>query len=59
MMIRTYGAFQRDPLYNCLQQRDVTVSAVVRGLLSIDDIRQKSGYRAAGNLLLFATRKRK
>ena len=38
VMITTYGAFQRDPLYNLLQKRDVSVSAKVECLLTIDDI---------------------
>ena len=40
--ILTEGAFARDPLYNCLQKRDVTVSATVRGLLTREEIREKS-----------------
>ncbi len=40
--ILTEGAFSRDPLYNGLQKRDVTVSATVRGLLSAEDIRRMS-----------------
>ena len=40
--ILTEGAFSRDPLYNGLQKRDVAVSATVRGLLSAEEIRQKS-----------------
>ena len=40
--VLTEGAFARDPLYNCLQKRDVAVSAAVRGLLSRDEVRQKS-----------------
>ena len=40
--IRTEGAFARDPLYNCLQKRDVAVSAVMRGFLSREEIREKS-----------------
>ena len=42
MMIRTYGAFQRDPLYNCLQKRQVDVSAAVRGLFSLEEVRDLS-----------------
>ena len=42
VMIRTAGAFARDPLYNGLQVRDTDVSATVTYLLSPDDIRQKS-----------------
>lgn len=42
IMIRTYGAFMRNPLYNNLQVRKVDVSADVKYLLSPDDIQQKS-----------------
>lgn len=40
--ITTYGAFARDPLYNCLQKRKVRVSAEVRGLLTPEEIKEKS-----------------
>jgi len=40
--ILTEGAFTRDPLYNGLQKRKVTVSATVRCLLTQDEIREKS-----------------
>ena len=40
--ILTEGAFARDPLYNCLQKRDVTVSATVRGLFTRAEVREKS-----------------
>ena len=40
--VRTYGAFQRDPLYNNLQLRDVKVSAHVRYLLSPEEIAGRS-----------------
>ena len=40
--ILTEGAFTRDPLYNCLQKRKVKVSAVVRGLLTPEEIRAHS-----------------
>ena len=40
--VLTEGAFSRDPLYNCLQKRDVPVSAVVRGLLMREELREKS-----------------
>ena len=40
--IRTEGAFSRDPLYNCLQKRPVKVSATVRGLLTREEIREKT-----------------
>ena len=42
VMIRTKGAFLRDPLYNNLQKRQVEVSAKVTYLLSKDDIKAKS-----------------
>ena len=37
VMIRTYGAFARDPLYNGLQNREVNVSAELRYLLPRGD----------------------
>ncbi len=40
--ITTYGAFSRDPLYNGLQKRKVNVSAKVEGLLTPEEIKQKS-----------------
>ena len=40
--IHTEGAFSRDPLYNCLQKRKVKVSAAVKGLLTREEIREKS-----------------
>lgn len=40
--ITTYGAFARDPLYNCLQKRKVRVSAHVHGLLTPEEIKEKS-----------------
>lgn len=42
VMIRTYGAFQRDPLYNNLQLRDVKVRAEEYLLLSKEDVEAKS-----------------
>ena len=42
VMIRTYGAFARDPLYNGLQVRKVDVSADMKYLLSPEDIKEKS-----------------
>lgn len=42
VMIRTEGAFARDPLYNNLQLRKVNVSATVEYILSPDEIKQKS-----------------
>ena len=41
VMIRTYGAFARNPLYNNLQVRKVHVSADVKYLLSPQEIEQK------------------
>ena len=38
VMIKTYGAFSRDPLYNNLQRRRVKVSASVEYLLSKEEI---------------------
>ena len=40
--VLTRGAFTRDPLYNCLQKRDVTVSAEVTGLFTREELRQRS-----------------
>lgn len=42
IMIRTNGAFLRDPLYNGLQLRDVKVSAKMEYLLSPEEIAEKS-----------------
>ena len=42
VMIKTEGAFLRDPLYNNLQKREVDIKATVKYLLSPEDIRQKS-----------------
>ncbi len=42
VMIRTSGAFARDPLYNNLQLRKVRVSAEVEYLFSAEDIARKS-----------------
>nr|MBQ4318553.1 1-acyl-sn-glycerol-3-phosphate acyltransferase [Clostridia bacterium] len=42
VMIRTYGAFTRNPLYNNLQLRKVKVSADMEYLLSPEDIASKS-----------------
>lgn len=42
VMIRTYGAFARDPLYNNLQKRRVKVSAEMEYLLSPEEIAEKS-----------------
>lgn len=42
VMIRTYGAFTHNPLYNNLQKRKVDVSAQIKYLLSPEEIQQKS-----------------
>jgi hypothetical protein len=42
VMIRTYGAFGRDPLYNNLQLRRVKVSAQMEYILSPEDIKNKT-----------------
>lgn len=42
VMIRTYGAFARDPLYNNLNLRKVDVSADMEYLLSPEEIAEKS-----------------
>ncbi len=42
VMVRTYGAFARDPLYNGLQKRQVKVSADVTCLATGEEIREKS-----------------
>lgn len=42
VMIKTFGAFSRDPLYNCLQRRKVKVGATMEYILSPEDIKAKS-----------------
>lgn len=42
VMIRTFGAFAYDPLYNNLQTRKVKISAEMEYLLSPEDIAKKS-----------------
>ena len=42
VMITTYGAFSRDPLYNNLQRRKVKVSATVEYLLSPEQVHEMS-----------------
>lgn len=42
VIVRTYGAFSRDPLYNGLQRRKVKVSADMEYILSPEEIREKS-----------------
>ena len=50
VMIRTYGAFARDPLYNNLKLRRVKVSADMEYLLSPEDIRARSAAELNGIL---------
>lgn len=42
VMITTYGAFARDPLYNNIQVRKVDVSAKMEYIISEDDLETKS-----------------
>jgi hypothetical protein len=42
VMVRTYGAYTRDPLYNGLRRRKVDVSADVTYLISKEDVDRKS-----------------
>ena len=42
VMVRTYGAFTRDPLYNGLRRRKVDVSADMKYLLSAEEVAAKS-----------------
>ena len=42
IMLKTYGAFSRDPLYNNLQRRKVKVSATLEYLLSKEQIAEMS-----------------
>ena len=42
VIVRTYGCFVRDPLYNNLQKRQVNISADIKYLLSPQDIEQKT-----------------
>ena len=41
--VTTWGAFARDPLYNCLQIRKVKVSADVKCLLTPEEIEEQIG----------------
>ena len=50
VMIRTYGAFTRDPLYNNLQVRKVRVSATEEYILSPDDIAKMSAEEIEARL---------
>jgi len=47
VIIKTFGAFARDPLYNNLQRRHVTVSATMEYLLSPEEIKQLSAAEIA------------
>ncbi|MBE6787648.1 MAG: 1-acyl-sn-glycerol-3-phosphate acyltransferase [Ruminococcaceae bacterium] len=42
VMIKTFGAFQYDPLYNNLQKRKVKISAEMKYLLSPEQIKEKA-----------------
>ena len=42
VMVRTYGALARDPIYNNLQKRKVDISADIKYLLSPEEIQNKS-----------------
>ena len=42
VMIRTFGAFTRDPLYNGLQRRKIHVSAQMKYLLSPEQIKEST-----------------
>lgn len=42
VMVRTYGAFSRDPLYNGLRRRKVNVSADIKYLLSAEEVAVKA-----------------
>ena len=42
VMLKTYGAFTRDPLYNNLQRRKVKVSATLECLLSAEEVANTS-----------------
>lgn len=42
IMVKTCGAFARDPLYNCLQKRKVKVSAEVSCLFKAEELKEKT-----------------
>ena len=42
VMVRTYGAFTRQPLYNCLRKRKVPVTAEVKCLATAEEIKDKT-----------------
>jgi DNA-directed RNA polymerase subunit RPC12/RpoP len=50
VMIKTFGAFSYDPLYNNLQKRKVKISATMEYLLSQEDIKAKTAEEI--NLIL-------
>ena len=50
IMIKTYGAFGYDPLYNNLQKRKVKISAEMKYLLSPEEIKVKSVAEINGDL---------
>lgn len=50
VMIKTYGAFLRDPLYNNLQKRKIKVTADMTYLLSREEIKEKSTEELNGIL---------
>lgn len=47
VIVRTYGAFARDPLYNGLRRRKVDVSADMKYLLSAEEIASKTADEIA------------
>ena len=47
VMVRTYGAFSRDPLYNGLRRRKVDVSADMKYLLSKEDVARMTAEEVA------------
>ena len=50
VMLRTFGAFSRDPLYNNLQRRKVKASAEMRYILSPEDLKTMSDDEVRGIL---------
>ncbi len=50
IMIKTYGAFGYDPLYNNLQKRKVKISAEMKYLLSPEEIKVKTVAEINGDL---------
>ncbi len=42
VMIETFGAFSRQPLYNCLKKRNVPITAKVYCLLTKEEIKERS-----------------